>query len=52
MLARPWREFAAVRYLRSPRRRARSAPDFVHQFWGGFDASITFLKSGLQTWSY
>ena len=34
------------------RRWARSEPDFVHHFWEGFDASITFLKSGLQTWSY
>ncbi len=34
------------------RRWARTEPDFVHQFWEGFDASITFLKSGLQTWSY
>ena len=34
------------------RRWARSEPDFVHQFWEGFDASITFLKSGLRTWSY
>lgn len=34
------------------RRWARREPDFVHQFWEGFDASITFLKSGLRTWSY
>ena len=34
------------------RRWARSEPDFVQQFWEGFDASITFLKSGLRTWSY
>ncbi len=34
------------------RRWARSEPEFVHQFWKGFDSSITFLKSGLRTWSY
>lgn len=34
------------------RRWARSEPEFVHQFWQGFDASITFLKAGLRTWSY
>ena len=34
------------------RRWARAEPDFVHQFWQGFQASITFLKSGLETWSY
>jgi transposase-like protein len=34
------------------RRWARREPEFVHQFWQGFDASITFLKSGLRTWSY
>jgi len=34
------------------RRWARREPDFVHQFWEGFDASISFLKSGLRTWSY
>lgn len=34
------------------RRWARSEPQFVHQFWEGFDASITFLKCGLRTWSY
>ena len=34
------------------RRWARSEPQFVRQFWEGFDASITFLKSGLRTWSY
>lgn len=34
------------------RRWARSEPDLVHQFWQGFDASITFLKPGLETWSY
>jgi len=31
---------------------ARSEPEFVQHFWEGFDASITFLKSGLQPWSY
>ena len=39
----------ALRFLR---RWARSEPQFVHQFWQGFDASITFLKLGLRTWSY
>lgn len=34
------------------RRWARREPEFVHQFWEGFDASISFLKSGLRTWSY
>ena len=34
------------------RRWARSEPDFVQQFWQGFEASVTFLKSGLRTWSY
>lgn len=34
------------------RRWARSEPALVHQFWQGFDASITFLKGGLRTWSY
>jgi len=34
------------------RRWARSEPGFVHAFWEGFDASLTFLKGGLQTWSY
>ncbi len=34
------------------RRWARAEPDFVHQFWEGFDASITFLKSPLRTWTY
>ena len=34
------------------RRWARTEPDFVHQFWEGFAASITFLKAGLRTWSY
>lgn len=34
------------------RRWARSEPAFVHAFWQGFDASITFLKEGLRTWSY
>lgn len=34
------------------RRWARSEPDFVHQFWEGFAASILFLKSGRRTWSY
>lgn len=34
------------------RKWARSEPAFVHEFWQGFDASITFLKSGLRTWSY
>ncbi len=34
------------------RRWARSEPDFVHEFWQGFDASLTFLKEGLHTWSY
>lgn len=34
------------------RRWARSEPLFVQQFWQGFDASITFLKVGLRTWSY
>ena len=34
------------------RRWARSEPDLVHHFSQGFDASITFLKSGLRTWSY
>lgn len=34
------------------RRWARTEPDFVHQFWQGFDPSVTFLKSGLETWSY
>lgn len=34
------------------RRWARSEPDLVHRFWEGFEASITFLKSGLRTWSY
>lgn len=34
------------------RRWARPEPDLVHQFWEGFEASITFLKSGLRTWSY
>jgi putative transposase len=38
--------------LRFVRRWARSEPEFVHQFWQGFDASITFLKPGLRTWSY
>jgi len=31
---------------------ARSEPGLVHAFWQGFDASITFLKACLQTWSY
>ena len=31
---------------------ARSEPDFVQQFWEGFEASITFLTAGLRTWSY
>ena len=34
------------------RRWARSEPEFVQQFWQGFEASITFLKAGLRTWSY
>ena len=34
------------------RRWARSEPAFVQQFWQGFEASITFLKAGLRTWSY
>jgi putative transposase len=34
------------------RRWARSEPQLVHQFWEGFQASITFLKVGRQTWSY
>jgi putative transposase len=34
------------------RRWARSEPDFVRQFWEGFEASISFLRSGLRTWSY
>ena len=34
------------------RRWARSEPDLVRHFSQGFDASITFLKSGLRTWSY
>jgi len=34
------------------RRWARSEPNFVHAFWQGFHASVTFLKAGLQTWSY
>ena len=34
------------------RRWARSEPAFVQQFWQGFEASITFLKLGLRTWSY
>jgi len=34
------------------RRWARSEPDFVHAFWQGFQASVTFLKLGLRTWSY
>jgi putative transposase len=34
------------------RRWARSEPDFVQQFWEDFQASITFLKAGLRTWSY
>jgi len=34
------------------RRWARSEPTFVEEFWRGFDASITFLKAGLRTWSY
>ena len=34
------------------RRWARSEPEFVHQCWEGFQASITFLKAGLRTWSY
>ena len=38
--------------LRFIRRWARSEPDFVHQFWQGFEASITFLKVGLRAWSY
>jgi transposase-like protein len=31
------------------RRWARSQPNFVHAFWQGFHASVTFLKGGLQT---
>lgn len=38
--------------LHFSRRWARSEPDLVRQFGEGFDASITFLKSGLRTWSY
>jgi transposase-like protein len=34
------------------RRWARSEPAFVHAFWQGFDASMTFLKQGLRAWSY
>jgi transposase-like protein len=34
------------------RRWARSEPEMVHEFWRGFQASVTFLRSGLQTWSY
>lgn len=34
------------------RRWARREPEFVHQFWEGFDASTPFLKSGLRTCSY
>jgi transposase-like protein len=34
------------------RRWARSEPEFVQHFWQGFEASITFLKAGLRTWSY
>jgi transposase-like protein len=34
------------------RKWARSEPQFVHAFWQGFDASVTFLKEGLRTWSY
>ena len=33
------------------RRWARSEPDFVQQFWQGFEAWNKFLKSGLRTWS-
>jgi len=32
--------------------RPRSEPESLPQFWEGFDASITFPKSGLETWSY
>jgi putative transposase len=34
------------------RRWAPAEPDFVQQFWQGFEASITFLQAGLRTWSY
>jgi transposase-like protein len=34
------------------RRWAGSEPNFVHAFWQGFDAPVTFLKTGLRTWSY
>jgi transposase-like protein len=34
------------------RRWARSEPEIVQQFWRGFDASVTFLKLGLRTWTY
>ena len=34
------------------RRWARREPEFVAQFWAGFQASLTFLKCGLRTWSY
>ena len=34
------------------RRWARTEPDLAHAFWQGFEASITFLKSGLRPWSY
>jgi len=34
------------------RRWARTESDFIQEFWRGFDASLTFLKSGLRSWSY
>ena len=44
---------AAARWaLHFLRRWARAEPDFVQQFWQDFEASVTFLKPGLRTWSY
>jgi putative transposase len=34
------------------RRWARTESHFIQEFWRGFNASITFLKSGLRSWSY
>jgi transposase-like protein len=34
------------------RRWARAEPARVHEFWRGWPASVTFLRSGLQPWSY
>ena len=34
------------------RRWARAEPEMVQEFWRGFQASVTFLRSGLQIWSY